>query len=204
MYARAAMADQEGAPEFVQVPVVWVGADEMPVQFVNQAMGVVTRDEIVLTLGALVPPAIIGTEEERRAQAENVQFIQIRPVARVGITEAGCEQMIKVLKESLSNFRAQPQPTESKSMTYQIAPDSRVTAGFTTWHMLARGATAMSLAPTSLARSMPVSVPADQLYYWSATWQEGERESLDDLAAGRVDTFDDPTEAVHHLFRSDR
>jgi AbrB family looped-hinge helix DNA binding protein len=28
-------------------------------------------------------------------------------------------------------------------------------------------------------------IPADQAWFWSATWQEGEREASEDIAAGR-------------------
>lgn len=65
---------------YVQVPVVWVGAEELPVQFVNQFVGVIGPGEVFLNLGALMPPAIIGeTDEERKAQAESIPFVQVSP-----------------------------------------------------------------------------------------------------------------------------
>jgi hypothetical protein len=47
--------------------------------------------------------------------------------------------------------------------------------------------------------SIPSFIPADQAYFWSLTWQESERRALDDLAAGRSQSFADPAEAVRHL-----
>lgn len=99
-----AAAEQPGEGS-VQVPVVWVGAEELPVQFVNQFVGVVQPGEIFLTLGTIVPPAIIGdTLEERREQAEAIQFVQVQPVARVALTPARLRELIGVLQTTLANY----------------------------------------------------------------------------------------------------
>lgn len=50
-------------------------------------------------------------------------------------------------------------------------------------------------------RSMPVSIPADQAYYWSYRWQESERKAREDLANGRSRIFTDPMDAVRHLLQ---
>lgn len=34
-------------------------------------------------------------------------------------------------------------------------------------------------------------IPADQAWFWSESWQRGEREASEDVAAGRVETFKD-------------
>jgi hypothetical protein len=52
-----------------------------------------------------------------------------------------------------------------------------------------------------LPERMPVSIPADQAYFWSRAWQEGEAEALADLEAGRSQTFADPTELARYLLR---
>ncbi|MEK6328251.1 MAG: hypothetical protein AABM66_12125 [Actinomycetota bacterium] len=107
------MATPEPPPEgTVAVPVVWVGAEELPVHFVNQFVGVVQPNEIFITLGSLVPPAIMGgTEEERKAQAESLQFIQVKPVARIAITPARLQELIGVLQQTLSNYEKLPRTT---------------------------------------------------------------------------------------------
>ena len=53
----------EGA---IEVPVVWVGVDDLPVQFVNQFLGVIEQNEIFLNFGSLVPPPIMGETIEER------------------------------------------------------------------------------------------------------------------------------------------
>jgi hypothetical protein len=69
------------------------------------------------------------------------------------------------------------------------------------------GIPSVGVATNTLVRrdqSIPMFVPADQLYYWSFAWQGLERDSRADLEAGRSRTFDDPTAAVRYLLGSDR
>lgn len=92
-----------------RVPVVWVGVEDLPVHFVNQFAGVVQPNEIFLTLGTVVPPAILGeSEDERRAQAESIEFVQVRPIVRLGMTPARLRELIQVLNQTLSNYERQP------------------------------------------------------------------------------------------------
>jgi hypothetical protein len=61
----------------------------------------------------------------------------------------------------------------------------------------------VSSSPERIPAHMPPSVPADQLYYWTGTWRQGEAEGLADLAAGRARDFTDPTEAIRYLVSAD-
>ncbi|HVB26370.1 MAG TPA: AbrB/MazE/SpoVT family DNA-binding domain-containing protein [Mycobacteriales bacterium] len=52
---------------------------------------------------------------------------------------------------------------------------------------------------TVVVRGMKM-IPADQAWFWTESWLAGEREANEDLAAGRVDTFDsadDMFKALH-------
>jgi len=42
-----------------------------------------------------------------------------------------------------------------------------------------------------------------QAYYWKHAWQQGERESLDELAAGKGRIFTNPADAVRYLLSTD-
>jgi hypothetical protein len=42
-------------------------------------------------------------------------------------------------------------------------------------------------------------IPADQAYYWSNAWRQGEAETLANLRAGNAQIFDDPLDAIRHL-----
>ncbi len=52
-------------------------------------------------------------------------------------------------------------------------------------------------------REVPLFIPADQAYYWSAQWQRDEAESLANLKAGNARTFNDPKDAIRHLLSDD-
>jgi len=77
-----------------------VGAEELPVLFANQFVAQVgDTGEIFLTVGQVVPPAIIGqTEEERREQAENIQYVQVKPIARLAMTPEKLRELKTVLE----------------------------------------------------------------------------------------------------------
>ena len=49
------------------------------------------------------------------------------------------------------------------------------------------------------ARDVPLFIPADQAYYWSSAWQQGEAETLANLREGNAQTFDNPLDAIRHL-----
>ena len=57
--------------------------------------------------------------------------------------------------------------------------------------------------PVDDERLLPLTIPHDQVYYWSRPWQEMERIARDDLAAGRSQVFADPADAVKYLFTVD-
>jgi AbrB family looped-hinge helix DNA binding protein len=42
-------------------------------------------------------------------------------------------------------------------------------------------------------------VPADQAWFWTPEWQEGERQASEDLAAGRYVTYDSAEEFLDAL-----
>ncbi len=102
------MADDD--PDRIQVPVAWIGADEVPVLFANQFIAQIDRGEIFLTVGQLVPPPIMGaTEEERREMAENVQFVPVKPVARIAFTPGRLSELISILEITKRNHEQQEQ-----------------------------------------------------------------------------------------------
>lgn len=42
-------------------------------------------------------------------------------------------------------------------------------------------------------------IPADQAWFWTESWQRGEREASADIAAGRVETFKDDESFMAYL-----
>ncbi|MBB5434609.1 AbrB/MazE/SpoVT family DNA-binding domain-containing protein [Nocardiopsis composta] len=47
------------------------------------------------------------------------------------------------------------------------------------------------------------TVPADQAWFWSSSWQAGEREASEQIAAGRTEEFED-AEAMFDALEEER
>jgi hypothetical protein len=102
------VATPETPEDAIRLPVVWVGAEELPVHFLNQYLAVVAHGEIFLTLGTLMPPAIMGeTMAERRSQAESIGFLQVKPIVRLGFTPERLKELIEVLQQTVANYERQ-------------------------------------------------------------------------------------------------
>jgi hypothetical protein len=93
----------------MDIPVVWEGLEDVPILLANNALGQVgQQDEIILSFGQLTPPAIYGDMERQRQQAQELQRIAIKPVARLGLTRAALDDLIRILQGTRENFdRAQ-------------------------------------------------------------------------------------------------
>ncbi len=98
------MADE---PETFTAQVAWIGADDVPVLFANQFVVQIDRGEVFVTIGQLVPPALLGTEEQRREQAAQIQYIPIKPVARIAMTPNRLTELISVLEITKQNHEQQ-------------------------------------------------------------------------------------------------
>jgi hypothetical protein len=67
-------------------------------QMLLQAAG---ENEHVLSFGQVVPPALIGTEEQRITQAKTIDHVPIRVVARVSMTRRRLEELSRLLQRQL-------------------------------------------------------------------------------------------------------
>ena len=59
--------------------------------------------------------------------------------------------------------------------------------------------TMWSQIPDRASRTIPPLTDANQAYYWTRVWQEGERETLAELSRGNGKTFDSGKEAIAWL-----
>lgn len=50
---------------------------------------------------------------------------------------------------------------------------------------------------------MPAVVSRDELFFWEQEWQDGERESAEERAAGGLVSFDSPTALMQWLMTED-
>ena len=89
-----------------RVRLVWVGVEDIPISFTNQALGQVgSHGEILLTFGQSSPPAFLPESEEEQARAlEELSELPIKPVARFALTRTSLEQLIGALQTTLNNY----------------------------------------------------------------------------------------------------
>lgn len=92
--------DLPGGPR--QLPVTWVGAEELPVVFVNQILAQVDdRADVILSFGQVTPPATVGTPEEQAAQLDRMAYLPVKPIARFTMSRARVFELVQVLTQLL-------------------------------------------------------------------------------------------------------
>lgn len=89
-----------------EIPLTWIGAEDLPVLFVNKFVGQVEPEEhaFYLTLGQALPPALIGTPDERLEQLERIAYVPIKPIARLAFTKSKLEELVAVLQTNLDQY----------------------------------------------------------------------------------------------------
>jgi hypothetical protein len=90
-------------PEGVAIPVVWVGGDEAPILLANQGRGCELPDGQEHLIVLELTDELLGTEDERRAQAQELSFIPVKVLARFALTRSRLEELVRVLQETLEN-----------------------------------------------------------------------------------------------------
>src|ERR1700687_5722185 len=99
--------EPRGAGREIQVPIVWVGTDDVPVVLVNNFIAQFVQpdqDEFVVTLGTVVPPPILGTPAQMAEPARAVSFVLVGAVARLGLTRQRVIELSRVLETILKQY----------------------------------------------------------------------------------------------------
>jgi len=102
------MSDEPSEQDEVQVQMEgrWVGVDDLPAILVNQMLGQVHEGEVVLTFGYVAPPPVIGPE--RLAEwAQQTEFVEIKPVARIAVTPQKLRAIVSALNDTITNYERQ-------------------------------------------------------------------------------------------------
>jgi hypothetical protein len=94
-----------------QVPVVWVGLEDSPAPMTNLFLAqVVGPGEIVLNLGQLIPPPLLGTPESQAEQISQFPFVQARALGRFALTPARAEELYTLLGKALEQAAIRGNP----------------------------------------------------------------------------------------------
>jgi hypothetical protein len=93
----------------VQLRVAWGGVDELPVLAANQFLVQVAAQtappddpgEIVLTVGHLAPPLLLGNQDEVQKAAAELGIVHVRPLARFSVPRSQAAALVKALNTVL-------------------------------------------------------------------------------------------------------
>lgn len=97
----------DSEPDMIQLPLTWIGLDETPIVSASHFISQFHEDLFVVSFGMVSPPVLLGTPEERAEQARAIDYVPVRPVARLGLTRATMERLIGILNENLGRFDEQ-------------------------------------------------------------------------------------------------
>ncbi len=86
------------------VRLLWVDLETEQIAFANQLLVQHHGSEFILSFGQFAPPALVGTEDEKRQLLESIEFIPVLPVARIGLTAQRMTEFVRVMQENLSNY----------------------------------------------------------------------------------------------------
>jgi len=91
-------------PQPFNVPFSWVGYDELPIVYANQFLIQYQPGEsaFVIGVGQSTLPPLIGEGEDLAEQISQIDFVAIRPLSRIALTEDKMRELIAVLSASLA------------------------------------------------------------------------------------------------------
>lgn len=93
--------ETQDQPERVRVKLTWVGLEAEPVQASNHFISQFDDSLFYLSFGLATPPVLLGSPDERKRQAEQLEVVPIETVARLALTPQAMGQLIGVLQTNL-------------------------------------------------------------------------------------------------------
>jgi hypothetical protein len=96
-----ASAMQTGAE--LGLPLTWTDFDDTPIMFANHVVVQHQPDEFVLSLSQVVGPPLTGNADDRRAQASQVDHLNLHTLARVAMNRRRVVELIAVLQAELQD-----------------------------------------------------------------------------------------------------
>lgn len=96
------MVDEEPV-DSMEVPVLWLGVEDLPVLSANQFIGQVDGDVAHVVIGVVTPPMLLGSPKEQRQAAERLGYVPIHPITRLALTRRRLEEFRDVLNATIEN-----------------------------------------------------------------------------------------------------
>jgi hypothetical protein len=84
--------------------VQWPGVGAVIIQTANQFLAQIDAagehpDQLILAIGQVTPPVVLGTPEQKRAQLGEIDEINVNTIARYSITLARLRELIGLLQQ---------------------------------------------------------------------------------------------------------
>ena len=94
----------------IQIPLSWVGVDGLPVHAANQFLVQADGDMHYLTIGHVVPPVVLGSEEDRQRQLAQLGLVPVQPLGRFALSRNKVQELVGVLTSVLEKTAAPGSP----------------------------------------------------------------------------------------------
>ena len=94
----------EGADR--RVPLVYIGIEDVPMQYANQFIIQFQQDEFILTVAQLAPPVVLGSDEERQEQVSQITHVPVKVAARFALTRARMAELVQLLQGAIERYDA--------------------------------------------------------------------------------------------------
>lgn len=98
------MSELPEFPATISWPAKYVGEDEAPVSLANHFIIQYHQGLFILSLAQGIPPILLGTPEEQQEQAREIEFVPIRIISRVALTEERVHALMGLLQGHLDRF----------------------------------------------------------------------------------------------------
>jgi hypothetical protein len=90
----------------VALPIAYVGLEDIVIAHANHFVLQIDRGEFILTVGQVVPPLLLGDEDEKREQAKQIAYVAARPLARVVLNRTRVAELRELCERQLALFDA--------------------------------------------------------------------------------------------------
>ncbi len=67
-----------------------------------------TDDAFILSFFEIIPPLLVGSPEEQRAQIEGVESVPANCVARIIVSPKGMKMLVEIFQTNLDRFLSKP------------------------------------------------------------------------------------------------
>ena len=91
------------------VPLRWENVEGVPVYFTNQFVCQYNQDEFILTWGQMTPPMLLGDVQDRAEQLHHLEYVPVKPLARVAFTYTRLVELIQVLQINREQYERELQ-----------------------------------------------------------------------------------------------